>query len=655
MRLCLNSLVNERKEFLGREFQKKIKNKKLVCYGASTNFREIDTMPYIKDLVEFFVDGNSDRWGEIYYGKEIKNPEEIRNLDKSEYAVVVLTVAFHEVSKVLDNMGLKKGEDYFSLLELCKVRTTLESYVNAANKVLDFLDTLPKGLGDVIPSKEKKYIGIIVSAEGLDHDPEFPYSIALFLILKWKGYHVKLIVDNLYWTSDIVIYRGKCEDCTKILDKIMCKLEKIVPQDDIMYIDSYGRNKISKADEKECERIAEYSAKWQKWVNQQNPRYMSEDLVRELFAEVFKRNICYVDAFFEHNQFDSVNNSTALHKRTGVITYVCNKRGIRVSSQDGINGIMLLSADGPAGHGSDISRVVKERWLTVEKEKEVLLCAMKMSEKRFSQNVLKNGIVSHEQYEEAVKLEGYANVCFQSTRKKTEQKFDVVIPLNAPYDGAALGINTIFGSMKQWLLETLDFVINKLKRTVLLREHPAMKIQPDVFLTTNLANIAPDILVRYKDNGLLWYADFDENINLYQYIEQCKAVIPWVSTVGVEAAVMRKNVIVHTDAYYGNGAFVMKAHSRDEYFSFIRKCLSSDEWLVQNEKMAYQEALKYFYFGMRRRLRTSFTSFDRDARCITHEWLGMSFEELLKAEGVDQTVQIVAENIPSVYLTEQQY
>ena len=68
------------------------------------------------------------------------------------------------------------------------------------------------------------------------------------------------------------------------------------------------------------------------------------------------------------------------------------------------------------------------------------------------------------------------------------------------------------------------------------------------------------------------------------------------------------------------------------------------------KQQAYEEALRYFYYTMNRRLKTDFTivsSFDSP-------WKFNSFGELIKAEGIDEVVQIVAENVPSVYLIEEQ-
>ena len=600
------------------------------------------------------MDSDCKKWGQLYCGKEIKDPKEILQVDRETYMVLVLSSASADICRILETMGLEQGADYVTLSQLLDGRHELVRYINAANMLLDFLDTVPKELKDRKPDKGKGKIGIVMSIEGQNAEPDFPYTVALFLILKWRGYHAQLMIDNLHWAGDLAFYRGFCDDCDKILSELVCKLKTIVPPEDLVYFDTYGKIEISEQDIKECERVAEYSAKGQKWRKIANFAWMTLQSVEEHFVQIFKHNIGYVKAFFDNNDCESVNVSTALHRRAGIIHYVCSQKGIRVSSQDSTKGKMILSADGIASYGGDITRVVKEQWIPAEWEEEVLQCAEDMARERFAQTKL-DETFRLEQFEEAVVEKGFAYVSLQGAASAIQENYDAIIPLNAPNDGAALGIHTIFSDRKQWLIEILDFLINQLGKRVLLREHPVLKILPaSIYTESDIASTEPEILEPYKNSKLLYYANFHEDINLYKYMEQCRVVLPWTSTVGMEAAIMQKNLVVHTDVFYGNSAFAMKAHSKEEYFEFIRMCVETDDWLVKDRKLAQKEALKYFYFGMKRNLYTDFTLYESDYHCTTHKWLHMNFEELLKEKGVEEIVQIVAENIPSVYLTARQ-
>lgn len=647
-RIRLNEIINE----LELSFLKKVEGKKLICYGASGIWPDIIRIIAIDDLVEFFVDRDISRWGEKFWGKEIKSPSELRKLDKGEYAVVVLAGAFEEIVKMLKRRGWKNGVNIFNIYQYIHVYK--EASFGPINKYLRFLDTVPNGIMNVTSRKGSEKIGIILNAEGLNLETTFiPYLVSLFLILKWRGYNAKLIVDRLHWEGDIELYEGRCAVCDYIRDTVIHKLEKLVPKEDILYINPVhvGEDKeLPPEDAQECERIAEYSVRWSKWYNCWNSRFRTDNSIRDDFARIFKRNLLYINSFFDKNHFDTINAITALHKMAGVYCYAAEKRNIRVSSQDGVVGSTIISSNGPASYGDDIPLFLKKMWGTIKNKDEIINRAVHMwRERRNATADLKH--MSNDEYIKEYRAKGYDKTVLQPPQKESVPSYDVIIPLNLSNDGAALGVFSIFGSMKEWLKKTLDYVIHKLNGTVLIREHPIGKILPSYLLSTELYSIYPEILEPYKGNSKLRYVKSDEEINLYQYIEQCKVLIPWTSTVGVEAGILGKNVLIHTDVYYQNAAFATRAKTQEKYFENLKSCITQNVFLREDKQLAHEDALKYFYYTMNRILITDFTIVNSNE--IT--WAFESFSELTHAQGVDEIIKIVAEGIPSVYLIEKQH
>lgn len=640
--------LNEFKNQFELELLEKIGDRKLIAYGASSRWKDINDVIYLEDLVEFFVDSNSERWGENYCGKEIKSLELLKNLDTSKYAVVVTTAYIEQVSKLLDKYGLKCGVDYFNVFQYVYLST--EYPLGSINTLIRFIDSVPTQMLHIVPDKTDKKIGIVMNAECFNTGViDCPFATALFLVLKWKGYDVKLIVDGFHWDGDIMLYEGHCKVCETVTNMIIEKLKEKVPESDIMFIEPVWDYKISEQDAEKCEKIAEYSANWSKWHQGYYGRFHSWEFLKKQYADIFKKNFTYIDAFFEKNHFDVINASTALHKRAGIFNYAAEKRNIRVTSQDGYDeASMLVCTNGPASCGKDTSRIFEEKWIKADERDAILKYASKMWEKRKNLTIsAKDDDLNLDKYKDMVRTKGYAYMGFQGMRSEIKRAYDVIIPLNIRCDGAALAAETIFGSLEQWLIQTLDFVINKLGRSVLLREHPATRYMPNYYASTELYITHPEILKPYKDNKLLLYVKSDEDINLYQYIEQCKVVIPWTSTTGVEAGIMEKDVLVHTDVYYRNCKFVKSVNTADEYFEYLKKTLL-DEKTSGKEEGAREEALMYFYYAMARTMLTKFTSM----HSIKCPWRFESFEELLGEYGVDEIIQIVAENVPSEYLLE---
>lgn len=645
-RIRPNAIINK----IETDFLKKIGDRRLICYGASGNWTDINKIIYIWDLVEFCVDGDSDKWGGDYYGKKIESPEKLRLIDKSRYAVVVLSIAYEEISLILDGMGLKENVHYYNICQYSSILN--DQTIGPINSFLNFLGTVPTGICTRVVEyeKQKNRIGIVLAMEAFNFGITYvPYLVSLFLLLKWKGYNVKLIVENLHWDGDIIAYEGACDVYDEIRDLVISKLEKLIPLEDIMYIEPTEQNELSEDAKRECRRVADYSARWSKWYNASAVYCISKERLQKKYEEIYLKNLPYIEDFFEKNHFDTINAITALHKNSGLYYYVGKKHDMRVSSQDGMSGATLICANGPASYGEDIPIYLKRMWENMTNKDEIMNLAAQMWEKRRRASAKVSDMSMDEYYKER-KEKGYENISFQAPQTELEQVYDVIIPLNLMCDGAALGIVTIFDDVKQWLEKTLEYVIYKLHSTVLIREHPAGKIQPLYMSNTELYIDYPEILEPYKGNKSLRYVKSDEEINLYQYIEHCKVLIPWTSTVGIEAGLMGKNVLVHTNVNYRGATFVLWVHTQEEYFENLKRSILEGEFLPGDKKQAYEDALVFFYYTMNRRLTTEFTI----VNSCEAGWKFSSFEELLTAEGVDEIVQIVADNIPSVYLIEKQ-
>lgn len=637
--------INEIKNEIEIELLKKIGDRKLICYGASSRWEDFNRLIDIWDLVEFFVDKDASRWGEQYYEKEVKSPEELKKYSSEKYAVVVLAGAFEEISKVLDDMGWVRNKDYFYIYQYLHINIHMYRPIN---NYLHFLETVPIEIRHIPVTKKDRKIGIILSVEGANLGAtHVPFLISLFLILKWNGYDVKLIVEQLHWDGDFILYEGYLALCDKIRNILVRRLEEIVSKEDIIYIDD-AEGCLLEMDVNGCKKIAEEGVKWRKWYNLFNERYISSNVLQNKYEELLCHNFYAIDKFFESNRFDVINAMSALHIAAGLYNYIGEKRGIRVSSQDGnIYGSTILNSNGPACHHKDIFYLFQGKWREIIEREDIIDKAEAIWRKRrgFTTSIRDEGLETYK--ERSGKELGCTN--FQTaTELKIEQKYDVIIPLNLFYDGAMLGIQTIFGDIFTWLEETLDYVVNVLKCNVLIREHPIWKVLPGYYRRSELYTIYPELIEQYEGNKSFRYVKSDEDLNIYQYIEHCKVVIPWTSTTGIEAGIMKKNVLIHTNVYYENAAFVLRARTKGEYFNALRKSVLEEEQFVENEQAAYLESLRYFYYLMHSSLKTDFTFMNNDFR----DWKFKDFYELLEAEGVEEIVQVVAEGVPGPYLIE---
>lgn len=80
--------------------------KQIVLFGAgamATNYMKTwgEKYPPV-----FVVDNNAKRWGEAFYGTEIKNPEEVLHLDEEKRVVIICNMYYNEIRKQLTQMGV---------------------------------------------------------------------------------------------------------------------------------------------------------------------------------------------------------------------------------------------------------------------------------------------------------------------------------------------------------------------------------------------------------------------------------------------------------------------------------------------------------------------------------------------------------------------
>lgn len=139
--------------------------------------------------------------------------------------------------------------------------------------------------------------------------------------------------------------------------------------------------------------------------------------------------------------------------------------------------------------------------------------------------------------------------------------FDIVICPNYEADSSALGTHDVFADDYEWLMETVQYILENTSYSVAVREHPLIRMYCKKTLKGYLKKF--EISERFK------LYTFRDKLNTYSIISNAKIVIVNTSTVGIEAAMLGKNVLTESNAYYSETPFVFKAKSKKEYFEYI--------------------------------------------------------------------------------------
>lgn len=91
-----------------------IANKKIYLFGAADSMRIWLERFGLREQVVCTFDNDPDKWGKLYFGVEVRNPEELPELVGADSCVIVASLWHQEIGRQLEKMGI---DDYFVFLD----------------------------------------------------------------------------------------------------------------------------------------------------------------------------------------------------------------------------------------------------------------------------------------------------------------------------------------------------------------------------------------------------------------------------------------------------------------------------------------------------------------------------------------------------------
>ena len=591
--------------------------KKVFCFGAGTAAEILMNSINIEISIEKFLDNNSLLHGSKIKGIEIVDSKILLGEEKGKYIVLILSRHVYAISSQLNGYGLQPEQDYYDIYKKFLPYFMIKKHISLMHEFQNFIKRIPSCELKNRPIYHNSRIGVVyVSSMYANYTS---YCLAKVLLLRYYGYNVSLIIDTLPTFESYYLFEGFERVIREQIDKLVNIIQDKCNDIEIFYIEQEGKQELDFDDIEAVRENKRATLVWDDSVKEYG--FLTGEEKRENIAEeILVNTLMYIKAFFNKHRFETINVLGGKGNHLGNYVYYGKKLGIRVSSYDVVSPQELIySTDGVAAHSEDITKLINRNYFNIQEKKELLLLAKDNFIKRINKTVNDKGYN------------------FQTAGYKNEIKpYDIVIPLNIFWDAAALYRDRIFYNYINWLSETLEFIIENTDASVLIREHPAQ----NVFIYENYINLKEEIsiITEYKDR--IFYAVASEKLNIYQYIEQCKLVLPFTSTVGIEAVIMGKNVITHTDVYYNDIDIVYKAHDKNEYFNKIIYYL---EHTGLSKNINVDNAYLAFFYQMNNFLECEY--------CIYNtSWMKMSLSELSKIRGVDWIIAAVGSGIPVIYL-----
>lgn len=435
--------------------------------------------------------------------------------------------------------------------------TSLRLNLKLKRNFINFIHKCPAYNQDIAGLSERQAVTVFITP--WCGTAVFHFSIIIGYFLKMKGYHVIFLFDDM-----IEYFEGKCEkEKRRLLGTLSVMNEHKIP---IKLLSECKAN--PSADDKDIAR-----------------KYAHFQIIHQLrFSGLINDNLDILNKYIDQNENVLPYVRGYLINYSGLVLipggicgnsgffYACSKdnNNIKITSFDTGSDIprsrMILGFDGVASHMQDMYKA----YIYIKNyDSESIPDAIKIEKKELEHRIAGNSSVS------SIKIDN----TFHS-------KYDVLFVTNIEWDSAALGIGRVFIDETEWLRNTLEYLYKNTNAKICIRQHPhERRFACGKYLGEWLQS---QNLIR---NDAVFVSCY-EDINTYQLIKNSKVVLPWTSTVGLEAAMLGKKVIVHTDSYYSKCDFITKCYTEDQYYNEIENSIKNIQEL--NDEQVKNAILMHF-------------------------------------------------------------
>jgi hypothetical protein len=221
------------------------------------------------------------------------------------------------------------------------------------------------------------------------------------------------------------------------------------------------------------------------------------------------------------------------------------------------------------------------------------------------------------------RLQGYR---LMNDKPKAAERFILISP-NVAWDTAVLWGRCVFESHEEWILESTDYVLRTSPFHVKIRLHPAETF----FRVPSMPKLKDRITRRFSTYGnRIEIIDPASSVDTYSLIEESEGVLTHNSTVGLEAMLIGKPVVVAAESYYSRSGVIKAPLSRADYFHFLSKVLTGEG--VSHDVDAFRAALCYLLSQ-----RYTYVFDEVITPSLTYRrWISRSFNGLLRSEYFDE-------------------
>ncbi len=166
----------------------------------------------------------------------------------------------------------------------------------------------------------------------------------------------------------------------------------------------------------------------------------------------------------------------------------------------------------------------------------------------------------------------------------------VLVCTNVPYDAGYATLLGLFPSMREWLLQTVRFLLTQTDIHVVVRAHPGEAA------SYGGRERSEATLAEFLEHERLTMIPGDQAANTYNLIGTCQFGVVFSSTTGMEMAMLGKTAVVGATVYYSRRGFTVDSESTDQYFAHLRRFATRRKVSTLDREAVREAALFHFIF-----------------------------------------------------------
>lgn len=470
---------------------------------------------------------------------------------------------------------------------------------------------LSKSVSKPLPTKStgKDYI-VVLSPWSLTSTPWF--SITVGLLLFKRNHNVQYLVDDLKFENgfDYKLQVLLVKSSLFLLKKTKIKVDYLSKFKSVININSEELSEINKL---------AFANTIHKNRGEDNTPLFNENLVKN--KRKLESNFSYIKEFVTNHLDKNFIVPGGIYGDSGIFEFQLKTNKMSYFTFDSGFGVLMSTYKGIAAQLADIPASAE------------LLFNCNEQEIEYAINSSKNELYKRKNGTNKL------NSQYQSFNESQNfEEVGILMPLNSPWDSAALNIATVFKSYNEWLIETIRIVLENSNFKITVRQHPDERY----WWGKTSTDFKKMIDKEFNNNERIQFVSCYDKVNSYALLEKADAVICYSSTFGIESVISNKSVCVCSNVYYSKLDFSYIAKVKEDIVFFLNNINSKG---ILSDP--YRASVAYYLGQQCNWLFTCFTPMNGDF----DKWVKISVEDLL----IDPTVQLYLESLenflPLSYVT----